>query len=108
MQITIHNVNNLKTIDYRKLTNLQGDLKDLTDEGEQKLLAVLQKRGFHACKSNLRTVQNQAYARGWSNAKTMVSQIIDGGSIPTTAHHISKLPWTPLGVLFLLASTTKE
>lgn len=48
MQITIHNVNNLKTIDYRKLTNLQGDLKDLTDEGEQKLLAVLQKRGFRA------------------------------------------------------------
>lgn len=46
MQITIHNINDLKTIDYREVTNLQGALKDLDDDNEQKLFNVLTTRGF--------------------------------------------------------------
>ena len=48
MQLTIHNINNLKTIDYRELTNLQGDLKELDEQNEIKLKNVLEKRGFRA------------------------------------------------------------
>ncbi len=48
MQITIHNPNNLPTIDYRDVNPLQGNLKDLTDTNYAKLKGVLEKRGFRA------------------------------------------------------------
>ena len=44
MQITIRNTNNLPTIDYRTVKAFQGNLKDAKDH--EKLLRVLQKRGF--------------------------------------------------------------
>lgn len=44
MQITIRNTNNLPVIDYRKVKAFQGNLKDAKDH--EKLLRVLQKRGF--------------------------------------------------------------
>jgi hypothetical protein len=45
-QITIHNPNNLPTIDYRKIQPLQGNLKDLTRENYDKLKEVLIEDGF--------------------------------------------------------------
>lgn len=47
---------------------------------------------FHACQSTARTVQKQAHMRRWSNVKTTIFQIVNGGSIPTTAHHIDTTP----------------
>jgi hypothetical protein len=40
------NPNNLPTIDYRKVADLQENLKDLETEQHDQLLRVLQKRGF--------------------------------------------------------------
>lgn len=45
-QITIHNPDDLETIDYRELKPLQGDLKDLSEKNFVKLKKVLEKRGF--------------------------------------------------------------
>jgi len=46
MQITVHNPNNLPTMDYREWIPLQGHLKDLSKENYNKLKNVLIKRGF--------------------------------------------------------------
>lgn len=46
MQLTIHNPNNLPTIDYRTVKPLQGKLKTLTPDNYAKLKRVLEKRGF--------------------------------------------------------------
>lgn len=46
MQITINNPNKLKTIDYRKLQPLQGELKDLSEANYKKLTNVLSRREF--------------------------------------------------------------
>lgn len=45
----IHNPDGLKTIDYRTVKPLQGNLKDLETEEHDKLLSVLNKRGFKGC-----------------------------------------------------------
>jgi DNA modification methylase len=44
----ILNPNNLPLIDYRTVEPLQGSLKDLSDKNHDKLLRVLEKRGFTA------------------------------------------------------------
>jgi hypothetical protein len=41
-------LSNLKTIDYRKLTPLQGDLKELSEKNKQKILNSFEKKGFFA------------------------------------------------------------
>lgn len=46
MNIQIHNLSALPTIDYRTVSPLQGDLKDLSEKNADKLKRVLQKRGF--------------------------------------------------------------
>lgn len=48
MQITIHNPNNLPTVDYRDINPLQGRLKDLNEQNYTKLKNVLVHRGFRA------------------------------------------------------------
>ena len=45
-EIKVKNPNLLKTIDYRKLQPLQGNLKDLTETNYNKLKNVLLNRGF--------------------------------------------------------------
>ena len=42
----IHNLSNLPTIDYRTVKPLQGNLKDLDQKNHDRLLRVLNKRGF--------------------------------------------------------------
>lgn len=42
----IHNPNNLPTIDYRTVKDFQGNLKDLDGPNHDKLLAILESRGF--------------------------------------------------------------
>lgn len=44
----IHNPNNLPTVDYRRVKPLQNNLKDLHTENHDKLLHVLETRGFTA------------------------------------------------------------
>lgn len=45
-QITIHNPNNLPLVDYRTVNILQGNLKDLDQQGYRQLRSRLLKRGF--------------------------------------------------------------
>lgn len=44
----IHNPSNLPLVDYRRVQDLQGNLKDLHTDNHDKLLRVLEKRGFTA------------------------------------------------------------
>ena len=44
--IKISNPNNLPTIDYKELTNLQNDLKTITKENLTKLVESIKKNGF--------------------------------------------------------------
>jgi len=47
MKITVHNPSNLKTIDFKNLKPLQGDLKrEITDEAKEKLKNSILKHGF--------------------------------------------------------------
>ena len=45
-KIIVHNPNNLKTIDYHKLTILQGDLKTLSKENRTKLCNSIKQHGY--------------------------------------------------------------
>jgi len=42
----IHNIKGLPTVDYRTVQPFQGGLKDLSEDNGNKLLRVLEKRGF--------------------------------------------------------------
>lgn len=46
LKITVHNPDNLPTVDYRELQDFQGELKDLDEKSYNKLLRVLTKKGF--------------------------------------------------------------
>jgi len=47
MKIKVHNFSNLKTIDFKNLKPLQGDLKrEITDEAKEKLKNSILKHGF--------------------------------------------------------------
>ena len=48
MKLTIHNPDNLKTIDYTELQETQGNLKDLSEQNYVKLRSSIEKHGWIA------------------------------------------------------------